>query len=169
MVGVSAGAVPVDRSALALGTGGSRRAASWATDARHSSDFVACSALGAGYGAGGLASPAPAPAFAPVESTALAQQLDQAEEPIMLACSQAVRRDTALRPLLASLEMRDPRQLRLISVLRLFEQQQERLPPALMADTVLAYDDLPWTATFSVQAQLKRMADSLVSSAVAAA
>ena len=58
--------------------------------------------------------------------------------------------------------MRDPRQLRVISVLSLFEQQQERLPPALMADTVLAYDDLPWAATLSVQAQLKRMADLLV-------
>ena len=98
----------------------------------------------------------------PVVSTALAQQLDQAGEPILLALSQAVRSDTALRPLLASLEMRDPRQLRVISVLSLFEQQQERLPPALMADTVLAYDDLPWAATLSVQAQLKRMADLLV-------
>ena len=98
----------------------------------------------------------------PVVSTALAQQLDQAGEPILLALSQAVRSDTALRPLLASFEMRDPRQLRVISVLSLFEQQQERLPPALMADTVLAYDDLPWAATLSVQAQLKRMADLLV-------
>lgn len=98
----------------------------------------------------------------PVESAAIAQKLDQVEEPILLALSQDVRRDSALGPLLASLEMRDPRQLRLISVLSLFEQQQERLPPALMADTVLAYADMPWAATFSVQAQLKRMADSLV-------
>ena len=49
--------------------------------------------------------------------------------------------------------------MRVISVLSLFEQQQERLPPVLMADTVLAFDDLPWAAAFSVQAQLKRMAD----------
>ena len=48
--------------------------------------------------------------------------------------------------MVASLEMRDPRQLRVISVLSLFEQQQERLPPALMADTVLTFDDLPWAA-----------------------
>lgn len=98
----------------------------------------------------------------PVEAQALAQQLDQAEEPILVALSQAVRQDPALRPLRASLEMRDPRQVRALSVLSLFEQQQERLPPVLMADTVLAYDDLPWAATFSVQAQLKRMADLLV-------
>ena len=31
-----------------------------------------------------------------------------------------------------------------------------------MADTVLTFDDLPWAAAFSVQAQLKRMADLLV-------
>ena len=31
-----------------------------------------------------------------------------------------------------------------------------------MADTLLPYDDLPWAATFSVQAQLKRMADLLL-------
>ena len=98
----------------------------------------------------------------PVDSEALAEELDQAEEPILLALSQAVRRDTALLPMVASLEMRDPRQLRVISVLSLFEQQQERLPPALMADTVLTFDDLPWAAAFNVQAQLKRMADLLV-------
>ena len=76
-----------------------------------------------------------------------------------MALSQGVRQDPALEPLLAALEMRDPRQVRVMSVLSLFEQEQERLPPFLMADTVLAYDDLPWAATFSMQAQLKRMAD----------
>ena len=73
-----------------------------------------------------------------------------------------MRRDAALNTFLASLEMRDPRQLCVISVLSLFEQQQERLPPALMGDTVLAFDDLPWAAAFSVQAQLKRAADLLL-------
>ena len=43
--------------------------------------------------------------------------------------SQAVRR-ILLYGHGRSLEMRDPRQLRVISVLSLFEQQQERLPPA---------------------------------------
>ena len=44
----------------------------------------------------------------------------------------------------------------------LFEQQQERLPPALMGDVPFTCNDLPWAATFGVQAQLKRMADLLV-------
>ena len=57
--------------------------------------------------------------------------------------------------------MSHPRQVRALSVLTLFAQQQQRLPPKLMADTMLTYQDLPWAATFSVQAQLKRMADLL--------
>ena len=97
-----------------------------------------------------------------VDSEVLVQELDQSEEPILLVLSQAVRSDPALRPLVASLEMRDPRQLRVISVLSLFEEQQERLPPVLVAETDLAFDDLPWAAAFSVQAQLKRIADLLV-------
>ena len=52
--------------------------------------------------------------------------------------------------------------MRTISVISLFEQQQERLPPALLAHSVLAYDELPWAAPFSVQAQLKRLSDLLV-------
>ena len=32
----------------------------------------------------------------------------------------------------------------------------------LMDDTVFTYDDLPWVSPFSVQVQLKRMADLLV-------
>ena len=98
----------------------------------------------------------------PVAPDTLAQQLDQSDEPILVALSQAVREDPALRSLLASLEISDPRHVRTLSVLSLFEHQQERLPPVLMGDTVFSYDDLPWAATFSVQAQLKRMADLLV-------
>ena len=98
----------------------------------------------------------------PVDAENLAQQLEQAQEPILLALSQAVRQDPELQTLIACLETHDPRQVRALSVLSLFEQQQERLPPVLMDDTVLVYDDLPWAATFSVQVQLKRMADLLV-------
>ena len=37
-----------------------------------------------------------------------------------------------------------------------------------MGDAPFTYDDLPWAATFSVQAQLKRMADLLVAAVVVA-
>ena len=100
--------------------------------------------------------------LSPVDALRLQRRLDQPEQPLLVAVSAAVRRDPSQLSLLESLEMRDPRLVRSVSVLSLFEQQQERLPPALMSDVTFVYDDLPWSATFSVQAQLKRMADLLV-------
>ena len=98
----------------------------------------------------------------PVKAKTLLHQLDQAEEPILLALSPAVLQAPELRPVLANVEMRDSRQVQALSVLSLFEQYQERLPPVLLADTGLVYENLPWAAPFSAQAQLKRMADLLV-------
>ena len=98
----------------------------------------------------------------PVDAQRLQRRLDQSDQPLLVAVTDEVRRDPMQHVLLESLYMRDPRLVRCVSVLSLFEQQQERLPPALMGDTPFTYDDLPWAATFSVQAQLKRMADLLV-------
>ena len=71
-----------------------------------------------------------------IEPSAFLHQIDFAEGPLLVALTQSVRQDPAMRPVLACLEMRDPRQVQAISVLRLFEQHQERLPPVLMAGTV---------------------------------
>ena len=98
----------------------------------------------------------------PVDSLRLQRRLDQSEQPLLVAVSSEVRRDPSHRSLLESLEMRDPRVVRSMSVLSLFEHQQERLPPALMGDISFTYDDLPWASLFSVQSQLKRMADLFV-------
>ena len=98
----------------------------------------------------------------PVDAQRLQRRLDQSDQPLLVAVTDEVRRDPMQHVLLESLDMRDPRLVRSVSVLSLFEQQQERLPPALMGDAPFTYDDLPWAATFSVQAQLKRMADLLV-------
>ena len=95
----------------------------------------------------------------PINKEDLYWQLDNSEEPMLVALSHAVLQDPAFRPLLTNLEMRDRSQVRALSVLSLFEQQQQRLPPVLMAETIFTYDDLPWAAPFSVQAQLKRMSD----------
>ena len=100
--------------------------------------------------------------LSPVDALRLQRRLEQPEQPLLVAVSAELRRDSAYRSLLEGLEMRDPRVVRSVSVLSLFEQQQERLPPLLMGDAAFTYDDLPWAATFSVQAQLKRMADLLV-------
>ncbi len=99
----------------------------------------------------------------PVDALRLQRRLDQSEHPLLVAVSSEVRCDPSQRSLLESLEMCDPRVVRSISVLSLFEQQQERLPPVLMGDIAFTYDDLPWASTFSVQAQLKRMADVVLS------
>ena len=98
----------------------------------------------------------------PTTVETLGRRLSQEEDSLLVALSPNLRRDSSLRPLLDSLEMRDPRQVRVLSLISLFDQQQRRLPPLLMGDTTMAYDDLPWAATFSVQAQLKRIADLLV-------
>ena len=101
--------------------------------------------------------------LSPVDALRLQGRLEQPEQPLLVAVSSEMRRDSSQRSLLESLEMRDPRVVRSVSVLSLFEQQQERLPPVLMGDFSFTYDDLPWASTFSVQAQLKRMADLMVS------
>ena len=97
-----------------------------------------------------------------VDAMRLQRRLDQPEQPLLVAVSPMMRRDVTQKALLDSLDMRDPRIVSSMSVLSLFEQQQERLPPALMGDVSFNYDNLPWSATFSVQTQLKRMADLLV-------
>ena len=105
-------------------------------------------------------------ALYPVDANLLARKLDQADEPYLVALSQGVLEDAALRPLLTSLEMGNSRQVHALSVLSLFEHHQERLPPIFIPDSLLAYDDLPWASTFSVQAQVKRTADLLVAGAL---
>ena len=98
----------------------------------------------------------------PVDLASLSQKLDLADESILVAFSHSVSQDPLVNSLLSRIEIGDQRQARSISVLSLFAQQQERLPPVLMADVPLAYDDLPWAAPFNFQTQLKRMADLLL-------
>ena len=101
--------------------------------------------------------------FSSVDPEHLQRYLELQEQPLLVAVSPHFRRNSSHRTLLESLEMLDPRVVRTVSVLSLFEQQQERLPPVLLRDFSFIYDDLPWAATFSVQAQLKRMADLMLS------
>jgi len=60
------------------------------------------------------------------------------------------------------LEKLDPHRVKLISPEVLFERQQERLPPTLLCDGWLSYDDIPWAASFGIQTQVKRAADLLL-------
>ena len=101
-----------------------------------------------------------------IQPDALLERIQHSHGPLLVAITPASRQSPEVGPLMHRLESRDPRQLRLLSLIRLFEQEQERVPPALLPDDALAYDDLPWAFTFSVQAQLKRLADVLVSASL---
>ena len=99
-----------------------------------------------------------------IQPQALMELIQHSQQPLFVCITPAMRQTPELRPLLDRSEVSDPRQLRVVSLISLFEQQQERLPPAFLSDEGLAYDDLPWAATFSVQAQLKRLADLFLAS-----
>ena len=49
--------------------------------------------------------------------------------------------------------------LPMAGVVEMAESQLERLPPSLLPEIWLAMDEIPWANTFSVQRQLKRVAD----------
>ena len=92
----------------------------------------------------------------------LSKDLDASQCSWLFVVSPGMRERADLVPLLESLEAQDPRQVRVLSSLRLFSQQQERLPPFLMPESRLDYDEIPWNRPFSLQTQLKRVADVVV-------
>ena len=100
-------------------------------------------------------------AWSPISPLKLELLLNEGTEPLLVALSPSRRHHPSFSGLIERLEMQDPRLVQTISVIHLFEKQQERLPPALLADSGLSYDEMPWAAPFSVQAQLKRLADLL--------
>ena len=67
--------------------------------------------------------------FSSVDPLHLQRYLELQEQPLLVAVSPHFRRNSSHRTLLESLELLDPRSVRTVSVLSLFEQQQERLPP----------------------------------------
>ncbi len=101
-----------------------------------------------------------------IQPGALLERVQHSDESLLVAITPAMRQTAEFAPLLERLEICDPRQLRLLSLIRLFEQEQERFPPAFMPEELLAYDDLPWAAIFSVQTQLKRLSDVLLSASL---
>ena len=93
--------------------------------------------------------------LSPVDALRLQRRLDQTDQSLLVAVSSEMRRDPNQRMLLQNLEICDPRIVRSVSVLSLFEQQQERLPPSLMEDAPLLMTNSPGQPR-SGQAQLKR-------------
>ena len=77
----------------------------------------------------------PAQSLEPTSPSSLDQYLNDGAEPLLVALSSSLRHDSSLVCLLERLEIQDPRLVKTISVTTLFEKQQERLPPILLADT----------------------------------
>ncbi len=92
----------------------------------------------------------------------LSRALDLRQAPLLVTVSARTQANRALVPLFERLETQDPQHVRVFSSLTLFAQQQERLPPFLMPESRLSYDDLPGASPFSIQVQLKRVADLVV-------
>ena len=87
---------------------------------------------------------APLQRLQPIPLLALEQLLNEDAPPLLVALSPSRTRDPSFSGLIERLEIQDPRQIQTISVITLFEQQQERLPPSLLADYGVTYDELPW-------------------------
>jgi len=97
----------------------------------------------------------------PLRRLSLEQALNVAP-PLVLAVAPSLKQQPEQRRLLEQLEQRDPRDTSLTTPLKLVEHQLERLPPALVPEPWLDYHELPWNRMFSLERQLKRVADLLV-------
>ena len=89
-------------------------------------------------------------------------RIDEMQKPVMFVSSESIRSGDAFRGLMRKLEDAGSDDIKSISLLRFFEEQQERLPPSLLPESYLEYDNILWSADFSFQAQLKRLADLVV-------
>ena len=96
----------------------------------------------------------------------LEPRLQSAGERCLLTLGPSWRQRSRQEPLLDQLDDVDPRRVQVVSPAGLFERQQERLPPVLLAEGWMAYDEMPWAAPFSLQTQLKRAADLLVAASL---
>ena len=100
------------------------------------------------------------PSWLPLEAVA------EQPLPLVLAVTPSLQADLQQMRALEQLEGRDPREFSLVPALSLIEQQLERLPAALLPEPWLSYSDLPWNRLFSLERQLKRGADVLVSASL---
>ena len=89
----------------------------------------------------------------PIPPDSLEQLLNAGAFPLLVALSPSSRHEPTLSDLIELLEKQDPRLVQTISVIN-FDSQQERLPPRLLGDSTLSYEDLPW-APLSVQVSSK--------------
>ena len=98
----------------------------------------------------------------PMDIHGASPRIDEMQKPVMFVSSESIRSSDAFRGLMRKLEVSGSDDMKSISLLRFFEEQQERLPPSLLPESYLEFDNILWSADFSFQAQLKRLADLVV-------
>jgi lipopolysaccharide/colanic/teichoic acid biosynthesis glycosyltransferase len=101
------------------------------------------------------------PVRQPLRCLSLEQAL-QLKPPVVLALAPSLEQNPQHQRLLERLAERDPRETSLTTPLNLLEHQLERLPPRLLSEPWLNYQELPWNRMFNLERQLKRVADLLV-------
>tara|TARA_Y100001954_G_scaffold191604_1_gene206091 strand:- start:1651 stop:3006 length:1356 start_codon:yes stop_codon:yes gene_type:complete len=99
-----------------------------------------------------------------LESDQLQEHVEATNERCLITLGSQWRERTQHLWLSEQLDSLDPRQVQVISPAGLFERQQERLPPALLAKGWMTYDEMPWAAPLSFQTQLKRASDLVLAS-----
>ena len=97
----------------------------------------------------------------PIRPADLECLLNNSVNSLLVALSPGAVQDASFFHLIKRLDVQDPRLVRTISLVSLFEQHQAR-PSSLLPESYFSYDDLPWAVPFSIQAQLKRLADLFV-------
>ena len=99
-----------------------------------------------------------------LEFDQLQEHVEATNERCLITLGSQWRERTQYLWLSEQLDSLDPRQVQVISPAGLFERQQERLPPALLAKGWMTYDEMPWAAPLSFQTQLKRASDLVLAS-----
>lgn len=99
-----------------------------------------------------------------LDSDQLQEHVEATNERCLITLGSQWRERTQHLWLNEQLDSLDPRQVQVISPAGLFERQQERLPPALLAKGWMTYDEMPWAAPLSFQTQLKRASDLVLAS-----
>ena len=90
--------------------------------------------------------------------------IQKLESPCLLAIGTSWKLKEANLSLMEELNTQDPRRVQIVSPVGLFDRHQERLPPVLLDDGWLNYDEIPWNATFGLQTRIKRASDLCLAS-----
>ena len=73
------------------------------------------------------------------------------------------------RVIIENLKSRDPREIIVTSPLKMVERHLKRLPPSILEETWLSYDEIPWADEMGIERKIKRISDVIVALILTAA